>query len=139
MTSRIVSLLCCAIFFFSVSPVSSSQEKGEEIIAGTFSSGLTPGGTPVGWRLQKISGRTRFSTSTEGKASILRVDSKDSASGLFRQVEIDPKQFQKMSWRWRVERAIASADEREKDKDDCAARLFVIYKDGLPKASRYSR
>jgi hypothetical protein len=56
-----------------------------------------------------------------------------------KQVEIDPKQHPVLRWRWKAGRAIAQADEREKDKDDCAARLFVIFKDALPKASRYSR
>jgi hypothetical protein len=139
MNSRIALPLCCAILFSSLSVFSSSQQKGEAVIAGTFSSGLTPGGTPVGWRLQKISGRTRFAILNEGKDSVLRVDSKDSASGLLKQVEIDPKQYPVVGWRWKIERAIAAADEREKDKDDCAARVFVIFKDGLPKASRYSR
>jgi len=149
MTGRTALALCSAILFSLASPISSarqgkqpaspSQQKSEDLVAATFSSGLTPGRTPVGWRLKRISGQTRFSILTEGKEAILRVDSKDSASGLLRQIEIDPLRYPVMRWRWKVVRAIASADEREKDKDDCAARIFVIFKDGLPKASRYSR
>ena len=33
----------------------------------------------------------------------------------------------------------SSANEKEKGKDDCAARVFVVFKDQLPRASAYSR
>jgi hypothetical protein len=92
MTSRIVPSFCCAVLWSFIplasSEISSPRQEGEEIIAGSFSSGLTPGGTPAGWRLKKITGRTRFSILTEGKGYILRVDTQAAASGLLKQVAL---------------------------------------------------
>ena len=116
------------------------QGKVEEpIIAGTFSSGMTPGGTPVGWRQKKVAGRTRFSIVKDGETPVLRVESNGGATGLFKQVAVDPKQHPIVVWKWKVERPVTAADEREKKTDDAAARVFVIFKDSLPGAGRFSK
>ncbi|HKP87383.1 MAG TPA: DUF3047 domain-containing protein [Blastocatellia bacterium] len=116
------------------------QAVGDQpIVAGTFSSGMTPGGTPVGWRQKRVAGRTRFNIVKEEETAVLRVEANGGATGLFKQVTVDPKQHPIVAWRWKVERAITAADERQKKTDDAAARVFVIFKDTLPGASRYSK
>lgn len=125
---------------FCVSPAPALQSENDQpIIAGTFSSGMTPGGTPVGWRQKRISGRTRFSIVKNGEDSVLRVEADDGATGLFKQVAVDPKQHSIVAWKWKIERLIAAADERQKKTDDAVARLFVIFKDSLPGAGRVSK
>src|SRR5688572_15395216 len=80
---------------------SSGQSGGAKIVAGPFSS-QTPGGPPAGWQRKDIKNRTLYSVIFEKEGSILQAESKNSASGLFRDVEIDPKQYQIMNWEWKV-------------------------------------
>lgn len=109
------------------------------VVAGSFAAGLTPGGTPIGWKQQRIAGRTRFSIAKEGADSVLRVEATDGATGLFKAFRADPNQYPIVAWRWKIDRPLAGADERKKAADDCAARVFVIFKDDLPGASRFAR
>jgi Protein of unknown function (DUF3047) len=130
----------------SVSPLRARQQAlsndvkpSAPLVAGSFAAGLTPGGTPIGWKQRRIAGRTRFSIAKDGADAVLRVEATGGATGLFKEFRADPQQYPLVAWRWKIDRLIAAADERKKDKDDCAARLFVIFKDDLPGASRFSR
>lgn len=119
--------------------VSNEAKPNAPLVAGSFAAGLTPGGTPIGWKQRRIAGRTRFSITKDGADSVLRVEAAGGATGLFKEFRADPKPYPLIAWRWKIDRVIAAADERKKDKDDCAARVFVIFKDDLPGASRFSR
>ena len=56
----------------------------------------------------------------------LRADSKQAASGLV--VELPPGlEPTVISWRWRLERCLDNAEERERAGDDFAARVFVLF------------
>ena len=56
----------------------------------------------------------------------LRADSKQTASGLVVELpgELDPTAI---SWRWRLERCLDNAEERDRAGDDFAARVFVLF------------
>jgi hypothetical protein len=73
---------------------------------------------------------------------VLRGEAKDSASALYQTQRINLDETPYMHWRWRVERTLSSEiDERSKDGDDYAARVYVIRDGGLnfwrPKSINY--
>jgi hypothetical protein len=67
---------------------------------------------------------------TEGVERVLRADSDAAATALFRQLDL-PGRTTQISWRWKVDHSLAGElDETQRDGDDYAARLFVIFGDG---------
>jgi len=60
---------------------------------------------------------------------VLEFDSRSTASGLWCELKVEPLSSGHLSWRWRVEQSLESPlDERSKNGDDYAARVFVIYR-----------
>jgi hypothetical protein len=115
-----------------------ASESSVPLVAGTFAS-VTSDGTPVGWRRKDFKNQSRFAVLEEEQMLVLRMESSAAASGLFREITADPKQYEVVRWRWKVTRVVETADERQKGGDDAAARVFVIFKDSLPGASAFSK
>jgi hypothetical protein len=58
----------------------------------------------------------------------MRFETRDSASMLFRQVDIDLAAYPMLAWRWYIELPIRSTlDERTREGDDHPARLFLRF------------
>ena len=134
MGTNIISFASILVFLvYLLASTHSAAESGTQgmIIAGSFSAGVDSSGIPVGWQGRDFNGKNSFAVETAGSTAFLRVESMASATGLFREVRFDPAQYPIVSWNWRVSRVVSSGNEREKDADDNAARVFVIFKDKL--------
>jgi len=90
-----------------------------------------PGDTlPNGWREWTIS-RFKKSTEyklvdTEGRTAVkARADS--SASGLVHRLDLDPRQYPLLSWQWKVEDLIKTADNTTKHLEDSPVRVVVSF------------
>ena len=103
--------------------------KGEpEIIVMEFSSPISLNPIEPGWYHYKFLTRDSMQISFEIKETVpaIKLSTNDSASMLFRYVEIDLQQYPFLSWRWYIEQPIESdVDEKTKAGDDHPARLFV--------------
>src|ERR1700740_862739 len=65
---------------------------------------------------------------TAGNAPYLPFETRDSASMLFRHVDIDLAAYPVLAWRWYIELPIRSRfDERTREGDDHPARLFLRF------------
>ena len=99
-----------------------------------------PGGTE-GWEVEEFEGETRYRVVELDGRRVLQADSASSASSLYLEREIDLTATPILEWSWRVETPLAVADERSKDGDDFAARLYVVAPGeglfGLPRAINY--
>ncbi len=84
------------------------------------------------WTEQMLDARrTRYQVVPENGETIMKAASERSASALLHQLELEVASAGRISWRWRVERAVPNnRREREKAGDDYAARLFVIFGEG---------
>lgn len=72
--------------------------------------------------------RNHFQIVQESDNPVLKMESERSASGLVREMKIEPLTSGRISWRWKVEKCLAAnTDERLKKGDDYAARLFIIF------------
>ncbi|MEB3197520.1 MAG: DUF3047 domain-containing protein [Candidatus Sericytochromatia bacterium] len=58
---------------------------------------------------------------------LIHVVSQDAASMLVRRVEIDLTKEPIATWRWRIAAPIAGGDERKRETDDCAARVYFVW------------
>jgi Protein of unknown function (DUF3047) len=85
---------------------------------------------PSGWRHRKFWTRSPVTvgfTVKEGVPS-MRFETHDSASMLFRSVDIDLAAYPMLAWRWYIELPIRRPlDERTREGDDHPARLFLRF------------
>ncbi len=74
--------------------------------------------------------RSRYDVVQEEGGLVLKATSDRSASGLWRTVSFDYVASGTLSWRWKVTRSIQdNVNELERNGDDYAARLFVVFGD----------
>ena len=85
---------------------------------------------PSGWQLRKFWTRSPMTMTFAVKDGVpsMRFETHDSASMLFRHVDIDLGAYPMLAWRWYIELPIRSTlDERTREGDDHPARLFLRF------------
>jgi Protein of unknown function (DUF3047) len=88
----------------------------------------------------KIERHTRYTIESEGGAEVLRAESECSASGLLYPLHgIDLAATPLLRWRWRIDAGLEPTDERSKDGDDFAARVYVTFPFEPARASLFER
>lgn len=80
-----------------------------------------------GWEVKKFKGLTSYSLIRENGTTVLKADSKGSASGIFKKVALSPHTFRYLNWSWKVAGTVAGGDESSKAGDDYAARVYVVF------------
>jgi len=70
---------------------------------------------------------TRYSLVSDEGVVVLRADAEASASGVVREVRLDPRTHPVLSWRWKIMHVLEHADIRTKAGDDFAARVYVTF------------
>lgn len=98
----------------------------ENILVGDFSQGLLDG-----WQTKSFKDHTRYSLVTLDGTTILKAESINSASGLFKEQHIDLQKTPFLNWRWRIDKRLPMVNEQDKSGDDYAARVYIIINGGL--------
>ena len=80
-----------------------------------------------GWTSRSFKGTTGYQLVWENGRTVLRARTKGAASGLTKKIKFNPAAYRYLSWSWKVEGTIAGGDEKTKDGDDYAARIYVIF------------
>lgn len=70
---------------------------------------------------------TAYALVDDGGRTVLRARAEASASGLIRELRVDPATHPLLAWRWKVTRLPAKADLATREGDDFAARLYVTF------------
>ena len=98
-------------------------------------------GNDNGWEIEEFEGETRYRVAEIDGLRVLEADSVATASSLYLEREIDLEATPILEWSWRIEKPLAVDDERIKDGDDYAARVYVVAPGeglfGLPRAINY--
>jgi len=100
------------------------------LVIDRFSSDPGPGGVPAGWKVLKFPGinrHTRYSVTGDGDNKFVKAVSDRSASAIYKEVDLDPKNYPLLSWRWKIEDVLEKGDGRTKGGDDYAARVYVTF------------
>lgn len=123
--SFVRSILGFAALWFAVSAYAAST--GEDLFSGFESGWREP------WMERSMARRSNtFRLEIENNNRYLRIDSHNSASALWRRVDLDGLRDPIVSWRWRVSNSLGHIeDERRRGSDDYAARVAVMF-DGKP-------
>jgi len=85
---------------------------------------------PDGWKpltFKKIPKLTTYELVKDGAQVVVKAMSDSSASGLTKEVRINPKEFPIVRWRWKVDNLLQKSDATRKDGDDYPARLYITF------------
>ena len=124
---RLAFTAVLAVLLFAASSL--IHAGAPEIPVGPFSGPDGRGGLPPDWKpwiLNNVKRHTTYRMVKDGSPAIeARADA--SASGLMRSVNIDPKEYPVIGWRWKVAAIIQGADISRKENNDSPARLYVAF------------
>lgn len=81
----------------------------------------------AGWENKFFEGVTDYQLVKENGHTVVKAHSKVAASGLIRNVRLDPNRFRYLRWSWKIAGTIQNGDERSKRGDDYAARVYVVF------------
>lgn len=97
---------------------------------GKFSASRPGSAQTDGWKplmFKKIPKPTAYQLVSDGSAVVVKATSEASASGLTKEVKIDPSIFPVVQWRWKVENLLVRSDVTRKSGDDYPARLYITF------------
>lgn len=95
-----------------------------------FSRATVGQSVPDGWKpltFKKIPAQTKYEVINDGDVTVVKASSDASASGLIKEVKIDPRKYPIVRWRWKVENLLTNSDATRKDGDDYPARLYITF------------
>jgi len=92
-----------------------------------FAEGLSGDNTPVGWVLEEKAGTPEIKIEKSGGQFFVRLKSNNSSFGLRKEVEFDLKDTPFLNWKWRVNVLPEQGDFLNKDTDDQAAQIYVLF------------
>lgn len=87
-------------------------------------------GKPSDWKpltFAKVPKHTVYERVKEGETVVVRARSEAAASGLAREIRIDPRRYPVVRWRWKVESLLEKSDIARKEGDDYPARLYITF------------
>jgi hypothetical protein len=113
-----------------IAPVCLWAQNESVLEVGKFSAGQVGQAMPDGWKpltFKKIPKHTSYEVVKDGDVTVVKAVSEASASGLTKEVKIDPKEFPVVQWRWKVDNLLKHSDATRKDGDDYPARLYITF------------
>jgi hypothetical protein len=111
-------------------PFYASSQSKSFIEVGKFSAEKIESEIPSGWKpltFKKIERHTAYSLVKDEETIVVKAVSESSASGLVREIKIDPKAYPILQWRWKVENILKKGNVHQKEGDDYPARLYITF------------
>lgn len=124
-------MLSFTFLLLFVLPIVCSAEAARSFVVDDFEQGLS------GWQEKEFLDRTVYAVvKTADGNHVLHASSHASASGLVKELSFNVKDYPFLTWRWKVEHALASGNALTKQGDDYAARVYVIFPHWLKPLTR---
>ena len=118
------------VAILSMAPVVVQADSASIIEVGKFSAAAAGQGLPDGWKpltFKKVDRHTKYELAQDETSVVVKATSEASASGLTKEIKINPKEYPIVRWRWRVENLLQKSDVRRKTGDDYPARLYITF------------
>ena len=116
--------------FILASVFTGFAQPGSVVEVGKFSSGDPSMGLPPGWKplyFKNIENHTHYSWVKEDGTLVIKASAKASASGLTREIRVNPKEYPILQWRWKVKNILKKGDIFRKEGDDYPARIYITF------------
>lgn len=88
----------------------------------------------TGWKEQTLSllkPKTTYTLAKDNDKTVLLAHSTKSASGRMYALKLDPKEYSTLKWSWKIDHTLRKGDEKTKDGDDFAVRVYVLFPRGF--------
>lgn len=80
-----------------------------------------------GWTPKSFKGQTEYRLQQEDGRVVVQATSHAAASGMVKQIEFDPAKYRYLRWLWKIADTVKGGDEKNQNRDDYAARLYVVF------------
>ncbi len=110
--------------------VARAQVEPDFIVVGQFSAASPGDMLPSGWKpltFEKINQHTKYSLVNDSGRVVVKAASVQSASGIAKEIKIDPKIYPIIEWEWKIGNILNKGNVHSKDGDDYAARIYVTF------------
>ncbi|WP_038247714.1 DUF3047 domain-containing protein [Ghiorsea bivora] len=116
------------LFVTLIAFVSPAMVGATNLTLGEFSKGSLSG-----WEEKEFEGSTQYSFifDEQIKQQVLKAESHQGASGLFREQRIDLNKTPYLNWSWKTFSHFPNINENEKSGDDFVARIYVVVDGGV--------
>ncbi len=84
-----------------------------------------------GWEEKSFEGNSQYGFVKTDVGMVLRAKTEGKASGLFKEVSVDLTKTPWINWSWKIENIFKNNNERSKEGDDYAARVYVVVSGGI--------
>jgi hypothetical protein len=106
---------------------SGTEEKGV-LMVDRFSGKVDEDGIPSGWALEGgLKDQSKISLEREQDDHFLRFSCAADNFGIKKDIKFDIRNYPYLSWRWKVTQLPRGGDIREKELDDEAGQIYVIF------------
>jgi len=112
------------------------------IEVGKFSAATVGQGLPDGWKplaFKKIEKHTTYTLVKDDNNVVIKAVAEASASGLTREIKINPKEYPIVQWRWKVTNVLKKGDVHRKEGDDYPARIYITFEYDSSKLSFFEK
>ena len=119
-TITIPVLLICFLAF----PLTLLAQSQTIIEVGKFSAATLGDTLPPDWKpltFEKIERHTTYTLVKDNDKVVIKAVAEASASGLTREIKINPKEYPIIQWRWKVTNILKKGDVHRKEGDDYPA------------------
>jgi hypothetical protein len=96
----------------------------------------------VNWRpvtFPKIKEHTQYGVEYQGRESVLRAESRASASAIVYRSAFSVYDYPRLRWKWKVENVYVKGNARTKEGDDYPLRIYVLFEYDPEKASTFDK
>ncbi|MBF0381024.1 MAG: DUF3047 domain-containing protein [Magnetococcales bacterium] len=84
------------------------------------------------WKHKIFNNKTVYTIIREpGIGGVLKAQSSQSASGMFREMSVDLNKTPCLHWSWKIDNILNGLDEKTKKGDDYPARVYVVLSGGI--------
>jgi hypothetical protein len=118
------------LIYILTSPLTIRAQSQAIIEVGKFSAAAMGDAFPPGWKplaFKKIEKHTTYTLVKDDNTVVIKAVAEASASGLTREIKINPKEYPIIQWRWKVSNVLKKGDVKRKDGDDYPARIYITF------------
>jgi hypothetical protein len=113
---------------FMLTPAGTARGENGILTIDRFPGGANAEGIPSGWKLERTPGpNSKYFIEREKEDKFLRLHSVNDGFGLRKEITFDIRQYPYLSWWWKAMQLPRGGDIRNKEMDDQAGQIFVVF------------
>ena len=128
---KLLVISTCALMIQLYLPPLTIHAQPQDIIEVARFSAAPVGDTlPPGWKpltFKKIEKHTIYTLVKDDNVVAVKAVAEASASGLTREIKINPKEYPILRWRWKIMNILNKGDVHKKEGDDYPARIYITF------------